>query len=115
MQGRKSYKSAGKTIYVSCLMQHLVKRLDLYGKLNGHLGCVNTIDFNSTGDILVSGSDDKQIILWEWATKTSKMSYASGHSDNIFQAKFMPLTDDGKIVTSSADGQVKLLALISCL
>ncbi|XP_019199214.1 PREDICTED: DDB1- and CUL4-associated factor 8-like [Ipomoea nil] len=86
----------------------LVKRLDLYGKLNGHLGCVNTIDFNSTGDILVSGSDDKQIILWEWATKTSKMSYASGHSDNIFQAKFMPLTDDGKIVTSSADGQVRL-------
>ncbi|XP_031123351.1 DDB1- and CUL4-associated factor 8 [Ipomoea triloba] len=86
----------------------VVKQLDLYGKLNGHQGCVNTINFNSTGDILVSGSDDKQVILWDWATKTSKLSYPSGHLDNIFQAKFMPFTDDRKIVTASADGQVRL-------
>lgn len=89
-------------------MQAVVKQLDSYGKLNGHQGCVNTINFNSTGDILVSGSDDKQVILWDWATKTSKLSYPSGHLDNIFQAKFMPFTDDRKIVTASADGQVIL-------
>lgn len=86
----------------------MVKRLDLYGKLTGHEGCVNTIDFNATGDVLVSGSDDRRVILWDWATSTSKFSYPSGHMDNIFQTKFMPFTDDRKIITASADGQVRL-------
>ncbi|VFQ76735.1 unnamed protein product [Cuscuta campestris] len=86
----------------------VVKQLDLSGELEGHQGCVNTISFNSTGDILVSGSDDKQVILWDWARNTSKLSYMSGHFDNIFQAKFMPFSDDRKIVTSSADGQAVL-------
>ncbi|MCD7463955.1 hypothetical protein HAX54_051767 [Datura stramonium] len=85
-----------------------VKRLDLYGKLIGHEGCVNTIDFNATGNVLVSGSDDRRVILWDWATATSKFSYPSGHMDNIFQTKFMPFTDDRKIITASADGQVRL-------
>ncbi|XP_016465615.1 uncharacterized protein LOC107788450 [Nicotiana tabacum] len=90
----------------------MVKRLDLYGKLTGHEGCVNTIDFNATGDVLVSGSDDRRVILWDWATRTSKLSYPSGHMDNIFQAKFMPFADDRKIVTASADGQVRLGLLL---
>ncbi|KAL6982282.1 hypothetical protein U1Q18_049347, partial [Sarracenia purpurea var. burkii] len=86
----------------------LVKKIDLYGKLNGHDGCVNTIQFNSSGDHLVSGSDDRKVMLWNWATKTLEFSYPSGHLDNIFQVRIMPYTDDRKIVTSSADGQVRL-------
>ncbi|KAL7115674.1 hypothetical protein ACP275_04G196800 [Erythranthe tilingii] len=88
--------------------QTMIKQIDLYGKLSGHQGCVNTIEFNSTGEILVSGSDDKQIMLWNWATQKLKFSYPSGHLDNIFQARIMPFTDDRKIVTSSADCQVRL-------
>ncbi|KAL2486626.1 Transducin/WD40 repeat-like superfamily protein [Abeliophyllum distichum] len=88
--------------------QTLVKQMDLYGKLNGHQGCVNTVEFNSTGDLLVSGSDDKQIMFWDWAAQKLKFSYPSGHLDNIFQARIMPFTDDRKIVTSSADCQVRL-------
>lgn len=84
--------------------------MDLYGKLNGHQGCVNTIEFNSSGDLLVSGSDDKQIIFWDWAAQKLKFVYPSGHLDNIFQARIMPFTDDRKIVTSSADCQVSLHA-----
>ncbi|GMY10672.1 protein ALTERED SEED GERMINATION 2 [Fagus crenata] len=86
----------------------LVKQINLYGKLNGHEGCVNDLDFNSTGDLLVSGSDDKQIICWNWETKTKQFSYPSGHLDNIFQTRIMPFTDDRRIVTSSCDGQVRL-------
>ncbi|XP_043700622.1 DDB1- and CUL4-associated factor 8 [Telopea speciosissima] len=86
----------------------LVKRVDLYGKLEGHGGCVNSAQFNSAGDLLVSGSDDKQVIFWNWAAKTKKFSYSSGHSDNIFQARIMPFTDDRTIVTSGGDGQVRL-------
>ena len=85
-----------------------MKRITLYGKLNGHKECVNTVEFNSTGDVLVSGSDDKHVIFWDWAAKSKTFSYSSGHLDNIFQARIMPFTDDRKVVTSSCDGQVSL-------
>lgn len=85
-----------------------MKRITLHGKLNGHKECVNTVEFNSTGDVLVSGSDDRQVIFWDWAAKSKTFSYPSGHLDNIFQARIMPFTDDRKIVTSSCDGQVNL-------
>ncbi|KAL8516111.1 hypothetical protein ACS0TY_014694 [Phlomoides rotata] len=92
--------------------QALIEHIDLYGKLNGHQGCVNTVAFNSTGELLVSGSDDKQIKLWDWAARKLKLSYPSGHLDNVFQAKFMPFTDDHKIITSSADCQVRLSQIL---
>ncbi len=31
-------------------------------------GCVNTVSFNPSGDLLVSGSDDQAIMLWDWRT-----------------------------------------------
>ena len=86
-----------------------MKRIGLYGKLEGHEGCVNAIEFNFSGDHLVSGSDDRQVKFWNWATKTLSLSYSSGHIDNIFQTKIMPFTEDRKIVTSAADGQVNFL------
>ncbi|KAH7560969.1 hypothetical protein ACOSP7_016501 [Xanthoceras sorbifolium] len=89
--------------------QVLVKQINLYQKLNGHQGCVNAVEFNSTGDLLVSGSDDRQVIFWNWATGSKICSYFSGHLDNIFQTRIMPFTDDQSIVTSSADGQVRLV------
>ncbi|KAM7277859.1 hypothetical protein ACFE04_004993 [Oxalis oulophora] len=88
--------------------QETVKRINLHGLLNGHRGCVNTLEFNSTGHLLLSGSDDRQVIFWDWATATKQLSYSSGHSGNIFQTQIMPFTDDRTIVTSSADGQVRL-------
>lgn len=81
-------------------------RLDLYRKLAKHRGCVNTVSFNAGGDILVSGSDDKRVVLWDWETGHKKLSFHSGHTNNVFQAKIMPYTDDRSIVTCAADGQV---------
>lgn len=86
----------------------LVKRIGLAGELIGHKGCVNTIEFNYCGDHLVSGSDDRRVIFWNVATRSLVFTYASGHADNIFQARIMPFTDDRTIVTSAADGQVRL-------
>ncbi|KAL6981071.1 hypothetical protein U1Q18_022702 [Sarracenia purpurea var. burkii] len=37
-----------------------------------------------------------------------KLSFHSGHDDNVFQAKIMPYTDDRCIVTCAADGQVDM-------
>ncbi|MED6124590.1 hypothetical protein PIB30_060357 [Stylosanthes scabra] len=88
--------------------QALVQNLNLYGKLDGHEGCVNAVEFNFTGNLLVSGSDDREVMFWNWASKTKLFAYPSGHSDNIFQTKIMPFTDDSRIVTSSGDGQIRL-------
>lgn len=98
----------GALFYIFLLVQVLMKRINLCGKLHGHKGCVNAVEFNSTGDFLVSGSDDKLVIFWDWKDRREKFSYLSGHLDNIFQTRIMPFTDDRKIITSSADGQVSV-------
>jgi len=67
---------------------------------------VNTVSFNADGDILVSGSDDRTVILWDWDTGKVKLSFHSCHSNNIFQARFMPYSNDRTIVTCAADGEV---------
>ncbi|XP_019087258.1 PREDICTED: LOW QUALITY PROTEIN: DDB1- and CUL4-associated factor 8-like, partial [Camelina sativa] len=91
----------------SVLYQNLLRRLGLDKKLVEHEGCVNTVSFNADGDILLSGSDDKQVILWDWQTASVKLSFDSGHYNNVFQAQFMPFSDDRSIVTSAADKQVR--------
>ncbi|KAJ3682808.1 hypothetical protein LUZ60_013035 [Juncus effusus] len=86
----------------------LIRRMSQYGKLYGHRGCVNTVSFNPDGGILVSGSDDKDIVFWDWSVCRKSFSYNSGHLDNIFQASVMPFTDDRTVVSSAADGQVRV-------
>ncbi|KAG8083927.1 hypothetical protein GUJ93_ZPchr0010g7943 [Zizania palustris] len=88
--------------------EDLVMRLQIHRKLNRHIGCVNTVGFNADGDTLVSGSDDQMVMLWNWDTGAVKLQFHSGHSDNVFQARFMPYTNDQTIVTCSADGEVRL-------
>jgi WD40 repeat protein len=33
-------------------------------------GCVNAISFNKEGNLLVSGSDDREVCIWDWASGT---------------------------------------------
>jgi len=87
--------------------EDFIKRLKLDATLEGHDGCVNTVHFNSTGETLVSGSDDKEIVLWNWAVERKRLSYASGHDGNVFQARMMPYSDDRVIISCAADGQVR--------
>ncbi|XP_050363939.1 uncharacterized protein LOC126782683 isoform X2 [Argentina anserina] len=87
--------------------EDLVLRLDIHRKLDKHSGCVNTVSFNAGGDVLISGSDDQRLILWNWETGKVNLSLDSGHSNNVFQAKFMPYSDDRSIVSCAADGQVR--------
>ncbi|KAJ6896971.1 DDB1- and CUL4-associated factor 8-like isoform X2 [Populus alba x Populus x berolinensis] len=87
--------------------EDLVLRLEIHKKLEKHEGCVNTLSFNSGGDVLISGSDDLRVILWDWETGRVKLSFNSGHRNNVFQAKFMPFSDDRTIVTCAADGEIR--------
>lgn len=40
---------------------------------------------NSTGTLLASGSDDLNVILWNWIKKRPSLVYDSGHRGNVFQ------------------------------
>ena len=61
--------------------------------------------------MLASGSDDLEIIVWDWHRGNKLFSFQSGHASNVFQSKFLPLTGDTHIVTTSRDGQVRLAQL----
>lgn len=40
--------------------------MELQRTLEGHDGCVNAVAFDPTGTLLVSGSDDQRIMVWDW-------------------------------------------------
>ncbi|XP_028401788.1 DDB1- and CUL4-associated factor 8-like [Dendronephthya gigantea] len=87
---------------------NMIQKFKLERKLEYHGGCVNTLNFNETGDVLVSGSDDLNVVLWDWASGKKKFHYESGHTGNVFQAKFMPNTNNSTVVTCARDGQVRV-------
>ncbi|XP_076310284.1 DDB1- and CUL4-associated factor 8-like isoform X1 [Tachypleus tridentatus] len=92
---------------------HMIERLELMYKMKNHDGCVNTLHFNSTGTRLASGSDDLNIVIWDWTISKPVLEYQSGHRSNVFQAKFMPFSGDSHIVSCARDGQVRLAELSS--
>jgi len=92
-----------------CASVDMVKRLKLAYKLPGHEGCVNSLHFNQSGSLIASGSDDLNIIVWEWEKKRKMVQFNSGHKANVFQSKLMP--GDLLITSCSRDGQVRLAEL----
>lgn len=89
--------------------RHIVEKLRAEKKrLSKHKGCVNCLNFNRNGNILVSGSDDLRIILWDWPSRKIIQNFKSGHSSNIFQTKFVELNNSSaSIVSSARDGTVR--------
>lgn len=87
---------------------HAVERLELMYKMQKHRGCVNSLNFNKAGNLLVTGSDDLKIIVWKWASNEILHTLESGHQSNIFQTKFLELGNDAlDIASSSRDGQIR--------
>ena len=41
----------------------MLQRLSLLKKLDVHRGCVNTICWNEAGDLILSGSDDHNLVI----------------------------------------------------
>lgn len=70
---------------------HAVQRLELMYKLEYHRGCVNSLHFNRSGELMVSASDDKRVVLWNWAADKTILSYDSGHTGNVFQVLYTKL------------------------
>lgn len=89
----------------------LVRRLKLDCKLKYHKGCVNALNFNKAGTLLASGADDLTIAIWQLNQRKPVIMYESGHSENVFQSKFMPYSGDSHVVSCARDGQVRLAQL----
>ena len=62
-----------------------VQRMRLERNLESHQGCVNCINFSAGGELLASGSDDLQIVLWDWQRGAPVSKFETGHVANVFQ------------------------------
>uniref|UniRef100_A0A8C7CI63 Uncharacterized protein n=1 Tax=Oncorhynchus kisutch TaxID=8019 RepID=A0A8C7CI63_ONCKI len=94
-----------KNLSALCVRRReFVQRLKLEATLNVHDGCVNTISWNDTGEYILSGSDDTNLVITNPYNRKVKATIRSGHRANIFSAKFMPQTSDQQIISCSGDG-----------
>ncbi|WP_243713863.1 NB-ARC domain-containing protein [Nostoc sp. 106C] len=67
--------------------------------LEGHTNWIRSVAFSPDGEILVSGSDDKTLMLWN--TKTGQcLKTLEGHTERVWSVAFSP---DGKTVASSSE------------
>jgi nuclear receptor interaction protein len=82
----------------------ITRRLKLGRSLDAHRGCVNTICWNERGSAILSGSDDQHLIVTDPYSTKVLTDVHSGHRENIFSAKFLPETNDRRVVSCSGDG-----------
>ncbi|NXG88636.1 DCAF6 factor, partial [Stercorarius parasiticus] len=66
----------------------------------------NTICWNDTGEYILSGSDDTNLVISNPYSRKVLTTIRSGHRANIFSAKFLPCTNDKQIVSCSGDGVI---------
>ncbi|XP_075445587.1 DDB1- and CUL4-associated factor 6 isoform X3 [Ascaphus truei] len=86
--------------------REFVQKLKLEATLSVHDGCVNSISWNSTGEYILSGSDDTTLVISNPYNKKVLTRIRSGHKANIFSAKFLPFTNDQQIISCSGDGVI---------
>lgn len=84
----------------------LIDRIELEADLIGHTGCVNCLEWNETGGLLASGSDDLHILFWDPFRHRIVQDLVTPHTGNIFSVKFMPQTSSAVVLSGAADGKI---------
>ena len=74
--------------------------------LTGHTDIINSVAFSPNGTMIVSGSGDKTVRLWDVATHVQIGEPLTGHTFDISSVAFSP--DGKKIVSGSWDKTVRL-------
>lgn len=93
-------------------MEYLVRRLEKSAEFKCHTGCINTVRWNSSGTLAVSGSDDCQLGVFRpqpHYQQEAKLIYKfeTHHTRNIFHALFIPNTQDNEVISSALDCDVR--------
>ncbi|KAK2179366.1 hypothetical protein NP493_494g02000 [Ridgeia piscesae] len=91
-----------------------IQRLKLEAKLAVHNGCVNTMCWNESGSLILSGSDDQYLKITDPFNRNVISSVHSGHRANIFSAKFLPNSRDSHDVLINCSRAVTSLAINPC-
>lgn len=73
--------------------------------IKGHLGPVRSVEFSLDGELLVSGSDDKFVKLWDVGTLKFKATYV-GHKNWVRAARLSP--DSSLIASGGEDTKIIL-------
>eukprot|EP01084_Bolivina_argentea_P277696 474203_1 len=97
---------------------HYVGTISPLAELIGHSGCVNRLDWNESGNLLASGSDDTTVKIWKpfeyYYTKNkndinkSVCNIQTDHIHNLFGVRFIPGTNDRYLCTGSMDKLVQI-------
>lgn len=87
---------------------NLISRLGLEFELQGHTGCVNCLEWNEHGNLLASGSDDQQVIIWDPLHHKKLHAIQTGHHGNIFSVKFLPNSNDATVISGAADFKIRI-------
>lgn len=89
--------------------ERLAKAKNLYRKdLSAHYGCVNAIEFSQDDELLVSGGDDRRVLIWSVPCclydKGSPVALQTNHNSNIFCLGFNSYST--RIFSGGNDDQV---------
>ncbi|XP_076174952.1 DDB1- and CUL4-associated factor 6 isoform X2 [Ptiloglossa arizonensis] len=84
----------------------MMQRMALLKKFKVHNGCVNSVCWNATGELILSGSDDLHLVLTNAYTYKVVTDYKTSHKANIFSAKLLPNSGDHRIVSCSGHGTI---------
>jgi WD40 repeat protein len=75
-----------------------------------HDGCINTAKWSNDGELLLTGSDDRLIKIWQLGMNYNKVKLAHSletrHRGNVFCVEQSPLHND-LIVSAAADGYLR--------
>ncbi|CAO0794368.1 unnamed protein product [Mucor circinelloides] len=112
LRQRRQYGSTSlfdKQVYAD---PYIISNMTLERELPGHTGCVNTLDWSSAGDKLLTGSDDTKLNIYlPFENYELQTTIDTGHRANIFTAKFMPHTSDNIIVSGAGDSEIRIFDL----
>ncbi|KAF8834106.1 WD40 repeat-like protein, partial [Paxillus ammoniavirescens] len=73
--------------------------------LRGHSGWVQDVDVSQDGNLIVSGSEDKTIRIWNWEMGET-MHVLEGHERWVDSVQFSP--DASRVASGSYDSTVRV-------
>jgi len=82
-----------------------------------HDGCVNAAAWSESGHLLLTGSDDRTVKVWQtWKLEETGAgeevpheTLHSGHVGNVFGVAFVPGTGERTVVSCAAEGMIRLI------
>lgn len=77
-------------------------------KLKGHKKAISALSFNKEGNLLVSGSNDCTIVLWDLISETG-ICRLKGHRDMVTSVLF--LEEYGMLLSASKDTLLKVWSI----